>query len=74
MRSQHLLKGGFYYEGSGHSRGITCWRSYRVLLGVYLEINQAAVAGMAVAFDRKPSAGVGFELHHCGDMWRYFSM
>ena len=29
---------------------------------------------MAVAFDRKPSAGVGFELHHCGDIWRYFGM
>jgi hypothetical protein len=41
---------------------------------MYLEINQAAVAGMAVAFDRKPSTGVGFELHHRGDMWRYFGM
>ena len=29
---------------------------------------------MAVAFDRKASAGVGFELHHCGDMWGYFGM
>ena len=29
---------------------------------------------MAVAFDRKASAGVGFELHHCGDLWGYFGM
>ena len=45
-----------------------------MLLGVYLEINQAGVARLAVAFDRKASAGEGFELHYCGDMWGYFGV
>ena len=62
MQYQYLLKGGQLYEGFGHSKGHYL---LVILLGVYLNVDQSGVFGLAMYFHGEAASCMSLELHDC---------